>query len=321
MRIDLVAADLALAQTITNLGDRAVTAVGRNFATSAVNFSPLWANPEDSEGASLYYDGRVTTGLSSSIRKGVALHAQEVANLDHIFSAKDACLNAESIIGWRRYRRTRCYKEHWHEYGAERQFIMGIGSSACIKGLLIACRPEQAQPFNRNEKSELLKIRDAVSNAMVAFRANRDWTRDSEDWKHDSRNWAHDSDNLNRDGDDLLRALSDDVPIPRIVWNSRGHLVWLSHEAELRLEILSLRHGSTHYYTNGKQRLADLWTCASNDLVLPGWSLHSGKKLVAHWIAPNEKLMVRRFPRSDSDKPPYVLLCFALAQNIGGATR
>ncbi len=287
MSLENLKTALAQAESMGDLGERTVVAVGELIPCHAANFAPIWESPEDAEGWSLLFEGKLAPEVIPVVQQSLARLMQEVSDIEFLFQKRDRTVEVERVVGWSKYRRTRCYNEYLRQFGVERQYVVGLGTIPRPLGFLAACRSEKKPPLNSAERACLREFQRVVAQAMVPFHVSRRWDGVAED---------------------LLQALAAGVPIPSFLWTHRGRLAWLNVAAERRLGILAMRYGSRRYYAGSKQTLEDLWRCAQRELDTPGWNLTRGRDSLSRWMVPGEELVVRRVPSASGS--PYSLVCF-----------
>lgn len=152
------------------------------------------------------------------------------------------------------------------------------------------CRAETDAVISPSEEELVLSLRDQAERALAAFPARV---------------------GAPRVFDDILSALTTSLPIPALLVDAAGKVVWLNHEAELRLGAVSLQFGCQRLYAGATSALRELLAYARRELACPGVSLScEAVKGAPRWLLPGESLVVRRL--EGSGLPLHALVCLSV---------
>lgn len=281
--------DLALAETPAAVYERLVRRVCEVLSVSGVHLMPLARGPSESLRPVLHLRDEDPDALGAGVARGVQA-LQTEPELPDLFSQPRRVMRVEDVFGWERWLRSTTYQQHFRPTASARQLVVGLtDASGAPRGFMAVCRSEEDEVISAREEELVVELRDQAERALRAFpiRSVRPQVEE-----------------------DILSALTTSLPIPALLMDAAGKVVWLNHEAELRLGAVTLQFGAQRLYVGGAGALWELLACARRELARPGTLLSTPEASGApRWLLPGESIVVRRIERSGM--PLHALVCLS----------
>lgn len=282
--------DLAQADTPAAIYEQLVSRVCEVLSVSGVHVMPLAAGPSESLRPVLHLRDEDPDASAVGVTRAVqALQAEP--ELPDLFAQPRRVMRVEDVFGWERWLRSATYQEHFRRTASARQLVVGFSDpSGAPRGFMAVCRSEDDDIISAREEQLVVELRDQAERALCAFPPRV------------SALCAM---------DDVLSALTTSLPIPALLIDAAGKVVWLNHEAELRLGAVTLKFGSQRLYAGSTSALRELLAYARRELARPGTLLSSPRENGApRWLLPGESIIVRRVERPGI--PLHALVCLSV---------
>jgi DNA-binding CsgD family transcriptional regulator len=198
--------------------------------------------------------------------------------LPDLFDLPGRKLNLGLRLGWDRWLSSQAYQEYFRRMDTGRQFVLGLVDPAGTPRAFVAiCKSVDLEDFTGIDQQQMCELRDVTERALGSFAVCDDWGCSD---------------------DDILGALTVSLPIPAMVVEATGRVVWMNHEAELRLGIIAFAVGSKKAYGGRANGVDELTVAVQRELDRPGSTLScSGGP---RWLRPGERLVVRRLPGGET---------------------
>jgi DNA-binding CsgD family transcriptional regulator len=281
--------DLAEAETPAAIYERLVSRVRELLSVSGVHVMPLARGPSESLRPVLHLRDDDPNTFGVGVARAVqALQAEP--ELPDLFAQPRRVMRVEEVFGWERWLRSPTYQEHFRPTSSARQLVVGFtDASGAPRGFMAVCRSEQDAVISAREEELVLELRDQAERALEAFPMRA---------------------GVPRLMDDILSALTTSLPIPALLIDAAGKVVWLNHEAELRLGAVTLQFGAQRFYAGASSALRELLAHARRELSNPGTLLSSeGASSAPRWLLRGESVIVRRLERPGM--PLHALVCLS----------
>jgi len=275
---------LAGATSVHEIGRLVMDAAGRLIGFSSAQFAPLSGETGVEDGAIYHCEVGPNEVHLERFVETFPLMQKEILSLAELLAREGRSCNLEQRLSPREYRATRVYNEYMRPFRVEREIVVAMGDTRQPLGFICTSRSAREKEFTSKALVMLERIRDRAERALLALRTSGGTAEDIQE---------------------ILFALDAGLPVASVLFDAAGHLLWLSQEAVIRLELVSGFLGSTRMIVRNDQ-LEALRKIAVVAAASPATTVAGPYPQARQVLRPAERMTVRVLSRQG--EPPTVLI-------------